>query len=145
MSYINSVAYIQRKINNILREVRDWACAYVDDIICGARSLDNLISKLRILFEIFVTYRISIKPTKSLFNYPDVSLLGQYIDSLGLTTTTEKVQVIKLLTYSETLGALEYYLGLTGYLRFYIHFYAQLSEPLHSLKTRLLKSAPVSS
>ena len=39
---------------------------------------------------------------------------------------------------------LEYYLGLTGYLRSYIHFYAQLSELLHSLKTRLLNGAPIS-
>lgn len=73
-----------------------------------------------------------------------MSFLGQPVDFLGLTTVTKKLQAIKLLTYLETLGALEYYLGFTGYLRSYIHFDAQLSEPLHSLKTRILKSAPVS-
>lgn len=144
MGYINSVAYIQREIDNILCEVRNWACVYVDDIICDAKSLDNLLSKLRILFEIFMAYRILIKPTKSFLNYPDVSLLGQRVDSLGLTTATEKLQTSKLLTYPETLEALEYYLGLTGYLRSYIHFYTQLSELLHSLKIRLLNSAPIS-
>lgn len=123
MGYINSVAYIQREINNILLEVKDWTCVYVNNIICSAKSLDNLFSKLRILFKIFVAYRILIKSTQSFLNYPDVSLFGQRIDSLGLTTVKEKLQAIKLLTYSKTLGALEYYLGLTGYLRFYIHFY----------------------
>ena len=44
--------------------------------------------------------------------------------------------------YLEALGALEYYLGLTGYLRSYIYFYAQLASPLQAFKTRLLKSAP---
>ena len=76
MGYINLVAYVQREIDNILREVRAWARAYVDDIVCGAKSLPDLLSKLRVLFDIFLRYNISIKPTKSFLNYPDVGLLG---------------------------------------------------------------------
>lgn len=49
----------------------------MDDIICGAKSLPDLLKKLRILFDIFVKYNISIKPSKSFLNYPDVGLLGQ--------------------------------------------------------------------
>ena len=96
------------------------------------------------MFEIFLEYNISIKPTKSYLNYPDVSLLGQRVNSLGLTTSAEKLKAIQLLTYPDTLGALEYYLGLIGYLRNYIHFYAQLAAPLQALKTALLRDAPVS-
>ena len=40
------------------------------------------------------------------------------------------------------IGALEYYLGLTGYLCSYIYYYAQLAELLQMLKTTMLKSAP---
>lgn len=76
MGYINSVAYVQRKIDNILQDVRSWARAYVDDIVCRARSLPDLLEKLRTLFEIFLYYNISIKPTKSFLNYPNVALLG---------------------------------------------------------------------
>lgn len=144
MGYVNSIAYVQREIDNILRHVRDWARAYVDDIICGAKSLDNLLAKLRTLFKIFVAYNISIKPTKTFLNYPDVGLLGQQVNSLGLITAKEKLNAISLLHYPDTLGALEYYLGLTDYLWSYIHYYAQLVEPLQSLKTSLLKAAPLS-
>ena len=124
IGYINSVAYVQQEIDNILQEVRAWVRAYVDDIIYGARSLSYLLEKLCILFDIFFEYNISIKPTKSFLNYPDVGLLGQQVNSLGLTTLEEKLWAIKYLTYPKTLGALKYYLGLTGYLRNYIHFYA---------------------
>ena len=41
------------------------------------------------------------------------------------------------------MGALEYYLGLTGYLRSYIHFYAQLAAPFQFLKTAFLRGAPL--
>ena len=127
-----------------MREVRAWARAYVDDIICEARSLSDLLEKLRILFDIFLEYNISIKPTKSSLNYPNVGLLGQRVNSLGLTKSEEKLRAIKHLTYSETLGALEYYLGLTGYLCNYIHFYAQLAAPLQAFKISFLRDAPVS-
>ena len=143
MGYINSVAYVQREIDNILQDVHAWARAYVDDIICGARSLSDLLEKLYILFDIFLEYNISIKPTKSFFNYPNVGFLGQSVNSLGLTTLEEKLWAIKHLTYPEMLGGLEYYLGLTGYRRNYIHFYAQLAAPLQALKTSLLHDAPV--
>lgn len=123
MEYINSVAYVQRKIDNILYGVYAWAQAYVTNIICRIKSLSDLIQKLRILFNIFLEYNISIKPIKSYFNYPDLSFLGQQVNSLGLIMSEDKFRAICLLTYHNTLGALEYYLELTDYLRNYIYFY----------------------
>ena len=130
IEYINLVTYVQCEIDNILRSVWLWARAYIDDIVYGARSLPNLLEKFQTLFEIFLKYNISISPTKSYLNYSDVALLGQQVNSLGLTTLERKLDAIRLLSYPETLGALEYYLGLTGYLRSYIHFYAQPAAPL---------------
>ena len=77
IGYIILVAYVQQEIDNILQKVCAWARAYIDDITCGARSLSDLLKKLRILFEIFLKYNVSIKPTKSFLNYPNVGLLGQ--------------------------------------------------------------------
>lgn len=145
MEYVNSVAYIQREIENILKKARAWAQVYVDDIIYGAKSLSNLLKKLRILFNIFLEYNISIKPSKSFFNYPNsVRFLGQKVCSPGLTISEKKLRAITFFNYSKTLGALEYYLWLTGYLHNYIHLYAQLATPLRALKTSLLRDAPMS-
>ncbi len=72
--YINSVTYVQREIHAILQSVRAWARAYIDDIIYGATSIADLLQKLRILFEIFVAYKIAIKLTKTYLNYFDVGL-----------------------------------------------------------------------
>lgn len=80
------------------------------------KSLPDFLNKLRILFDIFLHYNISIKPTKSYLNYLDIRLLGQYVNSLGLTISEKKLRAIWLLTYLDTLGALEYYLGFIRYL-----------------------------
>lgn len=127
MEYINLVAYVKCKIDNILQSVRTRAQAYVDDIICKAKSLSDLLKKLWILFDIFLKYNISIKLTKFFFNYPNIRLLGQQVNSLDLTTLEEKFKAIKFLTYSKILDVLKYYLGLIGYLYNYIHFYVQLT------------------
>lgn len=82
--------------------------------------MENLFYKLRILFEIFLHYNISIKSTKSYLNYPDIGFLGQQVNFLGLITLDKKLKAVCLLQYPETLGALEYYLSLTNYLRSYI-------------------------
>lgn len=108
MGYINLVAYVQQKIDHILREVCAWAPDYVDDIICKARSLSDLLKKLRILFKIFLKYNISIKLTKFFLNYSNIGLLGQRVNSLGLTILEEKFWAIKHLTYLKTLSVLEY-------------------------------------
>ena len=48
IGYINLVAYIQHKIDNILYNVRDWDRAYINNIICKGTSLENLLHKFRI-------------------------------------------------------------------------------------------------
>lgn len=116
----------------------------MDNIICRAKSLFNLLKKLRILFDIFFKYNISIKLSKSFFNYLNVGLLGQQVNSLDLTTSEEMLKAISHLTYPERLGVLEYYFGLTSYLRNYIHIYAQLVALLQALKTFVLCDAPMS-
>ncbi len=106
----------------MLHAVGVWARAHIDDILYRATLVTDLFQKFCVFFKIFFAYNISIKPTKTYLNYPDVGLLGQRVYYLGLTIFDDKLRAIHLLCYSETLGALEYYLGRTGYLRSYIYF-----------------------
>ena len=130
-------------MNNILHEVWAGVQAYVDNIVCGARSLPDFLDKPRVLFEIFLHYIISIKPTKSFLNYLNIRLLGQRVNFLRLIIFNKKLRAICLFAYPDILGALKYYLSLTEYLQSYIHFYAQLAAPLQELKTLLLRHAPI--
>lgn len=50
MGCMNSIAYVQRQIDRILRPVKDFASAYVDDIVIGAKSLAEHLAYLRKLF-----------------------------------------------------------------------------------------------
>ena len=53
MSYKNSVIYVQRKMNILLRQLK-FAKVYIDDIIVRSIFLTDYINHLRQLFYLFV-------------------------------------------------------------------------------------------
>lgn len=65
-----------------------------------------MLDKLQISFQIFVAFNISIKPTKTFLNYPNIGLLRQKVNLLGLTIAEKKLKAIKGLIYLDTFGAL---------------------------------------
>ena len=139
MGYKGSPPYVQRQTDAMLRPFKDFARAFVDDIIIFSRTLQEHLGHLRQIFQLFRTKRVSLSPTKSFIGYPSVILLGQRVDGLGISTSQEKIQAITNLCFPETLRDLEIFLGLTGWLRSSIPRYAQLAQPLQERKTTLTK------
>ena len=78
---------------------------------------------MRIVFDLFKNYNIAISLEKVFLGYPDIKLLGRRINSIGLFTTKEILTAIAKIEYLIILGLLEYYLGLSRYLRGYIYYY----------------------
>ena len=135
---MNSIVYIQRQINRILRLLL-YSRAYIDDIVSGTRSFTKHLSNLRNLFRTLVEANVLISPRKVFLGYPDIKLLGQHVNSMGLLASVDKLYAISLLEYPSTLGALEHYLGLINYLRNYIYYYNAFAKPLQDLKTSILR------
>ena len=139
MGYKGSPPYVQRQTDAMLRPFKDFAKAYVDDIIVFSHTLQEHLSHLNQIFQLFRAKRVSLSPTKSFIGYPSVTLLGQKVDGLGMSTSQEKIQAITDLRFPETLRDLEIFLGLTGWLRSSIPRYAQTAAPLQERKTVLTK------
>ena len=145
MGYKGSPPYVQRQTDNMLRPFYDFARAYIDDIVVFSQTLDEHLEHLRKIFRLCEVRRITLSPNKSFLGYPTVTLLGQRVDSLGLSTSEEKIKAIQSLQFPKTLRDLEIYLGMTGWLRSSIRNYAQLSKPLQERKTLLTKELPTNS
>ena len=122
----------------MLRLYAYFARAFIDNIVIFSDTPENHQRDLDAVFGTFSRKNIAISPTKSFISYPSVELLGFYVDSFGLTTTSEKVAAFKQLEFLGTLKALEHYIGATGFLRHLIPYYAKLLEPLQGRKTALL-------
>ena len=114
MEYKGSPPYVQRQTDALLRSLRAFVRAFVDDIIIYSRTLAEHESHLRQLFQLLREKRASLAPTKSFLGFPSVVLLGQRVDSLGISTAEDKIKAITALRFPATLRDLEIFLGLTG-------------------------------
>ena len=124
---INSITYIQRQINNILRSIKTFIKIYINDVIIKAKSLTEHLFNLRSLFQLFIKHNISISPIKTFLNYSNVNLLKRRVNFIKLFTIENKLEIIKTIKYSTTLKGLKHYFDLTNYLRNNVHYYAQLT------------------
>jgi len=62
MGYKNSLAYVQRQIDRLLRAYQAFARAYIDNIVIFSVIIEDYIQYLRTVFSLFVKFNISISP-----------------------------------------------------------------------------------
>jgi hypothetical protein len=143
MSFKNSSAYVQRQTNLMLKDLRIFAKAYMNDIVIFSKILNDHLEHLRQMFKRFQDYNVVLNSKKVFLEYSFIVLLKQIVDVLKLTTAKEKLAIITNLTFSLTLKKLETYLKLTKYLCVYVVWYAQASLSLQERKTLLLKKSSI--
>ena len=140
MSYKNSSPYVQKKIDFLLRIVRRFAKAYVDDIVVFSRTLKEHKAHLHEVFGILDSYEVRLASKKSYLGYSTIALLKQKIDAFDFIIIVDKLTAIANLKFSHTLKNFEGYLSFIGWLRNYIAWYAQKSNSLQKRKTMLLRN-----
>ncbi|RYC62820.1 hypothetical protein CHU98_g3380 [Xylaria longipes] len=138
MGYMNSNAYVQRQMDFFLHDTT--ARAYCDDIVVASSTLQDHVQDLRKVFTIFRDRNISMGPSKSYIAFPNTVVLGRLVNSLGMTTTEEKLEAIQRLKFPQTLRDLEVFIGLTTWLRNSVPRYGILVKPLQDRKTNLKRA-----
>ena len=144
MSCRNSIAYVQRQMNTLLRQFQSFAKIYIDDIMIRSKSLNEHIFHLRQIFLLFVKKNIDLNSIKIFLSYSKVTLLRQKVNALDLSIIENRIKALISLKMSNALTQLKTYLKLIEYIKQYIHFYVFISWSLQDLKTVLLKLKSVS-
>lgn len=101
-------------MDDFLRPYRHFARYYIDNIVIFSKTAAKHFEHLRIIFRLFARLKITLEPKKSYLGYPSVTLLDQKINEFELTTTEERVAIIKELRFPETLKALKTYVGMVN-------------------------------
>ena len=113
MNFKNISSYVQRKIDNILREFKTFCKIYIDDIIIFSKTLQEHIQHFHLIFNLFTSLNISLFSTKSFLDYFTIQLLRFKIDAFELFTSKEKLKIIASFKFSKTLQNLMIYLKFT--------------------------------
>jgi len=137
MRFKNSLSYVQRQTDKILRSHRVYAKVYMNDIVIFSHTLEKHLKHLHAIFSLFRRLHVCLAPMKSFLEYSFVFLLEQKIDDFELTTSTKKLVVISSFRFPQSFKKLETYIELIEYLRNYVSYYAQMAESLQKRKTAL--------
>lgn len=140
MKFKNSSAYVQRQTDLMLKDLRDFAKIYIDDIVFFFKSLSTHLKHLNVKFQRLSKYDVTLNSKKSFLKYSSIILLDQIIDVFEMIIVEKKLAVISKLTFSEILKKLKTYLDLIGWFRNYVPYYAQMIKSFQRRKTLLLKN-----
>ena len=140
MGFLNSPAFFQRKMDEILAPYR-WnsVVAYLDDLIIWSSSIEDHALHLEQVLEAFHGRNLTLSASKAHIAYFDVKALGHKVGRLGLGTLEDKVEAMRRLPVPQNLKELEVALNTFGYYRQFVPGFAQIAKPLYDAKNRITK------
>jgi hypothetical protein len=134
MKFKNSFSYVQRRIDSIFRNFREFVRVYVNDIVVFFNIFEKHMIHFHSIFQRFNFYEINLSFKKFFLNYFTIALFDQKIDAFELIIATKKFETIIKLNFFYILKNFEIYLKFTKWLRKFITFYAQKIDALQRCK-----------
>lgn len=136
----NSPATFQKLMNMALSGLTGTKCfVYLDDVVVYGASLEDHNKKLKDVFLRLREFNLKLQPRKCFFLRKEIRYLGHIITNSGIKPDPNLVDAIVNYPTPKNIKDVMSFLGLSGFYRQYIDNYAQISEPLCSLKKKNVK------
>ncbi|KAF4032791.1 Calponin homology domain-containing proteinromo [Phytophthora infestans] len=135
----NAPATFNRMVSHVLRQLRDFAPSYFDDIFVHSRAKGGLsalevhLKHLRQVFQVVRATKLYANLKKCIFCAPEIPVLGCFVSKNGVRADPEKVSSVCAWHMPQNPTELRQWLGLANYLHKYTKNYAGLIQPLSSL------------
>ncbi len=107
--------------------------AYLDDIIVYAETEEELVQRLREVFERFRKFRLTLNPDKCQFGVNEVEYVGHVINESGLSFSREKLNKVLVFPIPVIAKGLKCFLGLANYFRDHVRNHSIIVKPLHDM------------
>lgn len=144
MGLMNSPGFFQHRMEELFSGyLWTFILVYIDDILIFSRGLEQHIEHLDKALGLLESSGITLSISKCHFAFPSIQALGHHVSRLGLGTVQEKTEAIQTLAFPSTLALLEIAIGLFGYYRKFVEWFAAICKPLVELKTKGFKNAPI--
>lgn len=112
------------------------AASFVDDICVGSGNYDQMLDKLRQLFERFRLFGITLNPEKCTFMKPEITFLGHQLNEYGIKPLAENTIKIQDFPTPNTVKKVRRFLGMAAYYRKFIKNFSLIAAPLTDLTKR---------
>ena len=137
----NAVFYFQSSFQQLIIEHRDEILQWLDDLLGHAKTVPELLSLLRVLFEICRKFGITLHAKKCLWFKTEVKWCGRIISKEGIRFDPRSRDALLQMSRPVTGGDLQQFLCALGWMRSSIPEFAKLVAPLQKLLERVYKKA----
>jgi hypothetical protein len=129
----NAPALFQRLMDEVLRELRAVARAFIDDTIVHTKGFQAHLAALRAVFEKLRPYNIKVHPKKIRILFPEIAFLGHMVNPIGLKPQEVKVAAIMRIPYPTSVTTLKQLMGIINYYRKFLKGCSMIARPLNDL------------
>jgi hypothetical protein len=131
---MNAGATFQREMNFAFRDlIQKIIEIYQNDLTVVSKERKDYISHLRIVFEQFRKYGISLNPKKSVFGIDKGELLGHIASEGGISIDPERVQSIKDVPPPANKKSLQSFFGKINFIRRFVPNFVESIKPMSVL------------
>lgn len=132
--FVNSGNIFQSLLDKVLNGLQNQTIlAYLDDIIIGAKTYNELQTKLQLVFERLKQFNSTLSPNKCEFFKSSITYLGFNITEEGIKPSETNTSKILAFPRPNTVRKLKRFLGLCNFYRHLIPKYSQLTYNLNLL------------
>uniref|UniRef100_K7EZN6 ribonuclease H n=1 Tax=Pelodiscus sinensis TaxID=13735 RepID=K7EZN6_PELSI len=131
---LNGVAAtFQRLTDKVLQEHREYAAAYIDDIVIFSETWTEHLPHLKAVLGALATAKLTANPSKCHFGQREVSYLGYQVGWGRIKPQVDKVEALRDYKAPTTKRQVCQFLALAGYYRRFIPNFATIAAPLTDL------------
>ncbi|GFU32825.1 retrovirus-related Pol polyprotein from transposon 17.6 [Trichonephila clavipes] len=130
-----SPGVFQRYVSSTFRDLtrKGIVISYLDDLVIPAKSEQEVLKKLKIIFEVAKKYGLEIKFKKCQFLKKKIEFLGHIVESGTIKPSPTKILAARKFPEPTTIKQVQSFLGLTGYFSKYIKDFSKIAKPLSDL------------
>ena len=130
----NAPSTFERLMEQVLAGLHwEVLLVYLDDVIVFAKTIDDELTRLGIVFQRLRQAGLKLKAKKCHLFRESVLYLGHVVSREGVATDPEKIRVVKEWPTPTNAKEVQSFLGLASYYRRFIAGFANIARPLHRL------------
>ena len=106
---------------------------FLDNVIVHAKSFEEVVRCLRLVFERLQSANLKLSPKKSVLFQRKGTFLGHVVGRDGVSTDLSKTEAVSAWPVPRSVAEVRSFLGLTSCFRRFIYEYAHIAKPLYEL------------